>query len=368
MDMRSALVGRGVESARLEQAVENARRGSGAILLLCGEAGVGKTRLTEEAAALTSTPLLRGAASNSAVAPYGPVVALLRSYLRARPDGLADLGPLRPHLALLLPELGPQAETGDRATLTEAIRCALAHAAEDGYALMVLDDLQWSDEATLELLVGLGRAVEEMPVLLIAAYRSDGLPRDHMLRWVRNELRRGGAPAEMSLAPLDRAGTEALAAKLLDGALSPSLVAALYDRTQGVPFFVEELARALRSSGRLQPGPRGLELGGEGEVPVPDTVRDAVLMGLVQLSDEGRGAAEAAAVAGQSVDLELVGQLSTEEGVAELIRHGLLVEDGAGRASFRHALSWEALYADVPWLRRRGLHGQVAEALEGGGG
>src|SRR5439155_2927692 len=212
-----------------------------------------------------------------------------------------------------------------------------------------------------------GNALEEMPLLVIAAYRSDGLPRDHLLRWLRNELRRNGRLAEIALAPLDRDETAQLLAELLHGAPAPSLVTALHDRTEGVPFFVEELARALRDSGRLQPGPRGLELGGEADVPVPDTVRDAVLMSVAQLSDEGRAAAEAAAVAGQTVDLHLVGELSTEPGVAELVRRGLLSEDGGGHASFRHALSRDALYADVPWLRRRGLHRQVAEALEADG-
>src|SRR4051812_48798297 len=367
MEVRGALVGRRSERARLSQAVERARQGSGSLLLLSGEAGVGKTRLAEEAAASASTLVLRGAASSSAPAPYGPVVALLRSYLRARPDGLAGVGPLLPHLAMLLPELGPQPASSDRATLTEAIHCAFKQVAANGHALMVLDDLQWSDEATLELLARLGGAFESTPALVIAAYRSDGLPRDHMLRWMRNELRRAGALEEMTLTPLDRPETGELLAELLDGKPAPSLVAALHDRTQGVPFFVEEMARALRTSGRLRPGPRGLELGGEGEVPVPDTVRDAVLMSLTGLSDDGRAAAEAAAVAGESVDLGLAAELSSEAGVAELLRRGLLVEDGDGRASFRHALSWEALYADVPWLRRRGLHRRVAEALEAGG-
>jgi DNA-binding CsgD family transcriptional regulator len=367
MEVRSALVGREAERARLSHAVDRARGGSGSLLLLSGEAGVGKTRLAEEAAAAASTLALRGAASSSALAPYGPVVALLRSYLRARPGGLDGDGPLRPHLAMLLPELGEQAASSDRATLTEAIRCAFERVAGDGHALMVLDDLQWSDEATLELLGGLAGPLEEMPLLVIAAYRSDGLPRDHMLRWLRNELRRSGHLAEMTLGPLDRDETAKLLEALFEDVPSPALVAALHDRTQGLPFFVEELARALRASGRLQPGPRGLELGGEGDVPVPDTVRDAVLMSVARLSDEGRAAAEAVAVAGQTVDLDLVGQLASDAGLAELIRHGLISEDGGGRASFRHALSWEALYADVPWLRRRALHREVADALEARG-
>src|SRR6059058_3430992 len=105
MDVRSALVGRRAERERLTQALERASRGSGSLLLLSGEAGVGKTRLAEEVAS-SPTPVLWGAASSGAPVPYGPVVALLRSYLRARPDGFDGCGPLRPHLAMLLPELG----------------------------------------------------------------------------------------------------------------------------------------------------------------------------------------------------------------------------------------------------------------------
>src|SRR4051812_23000005 len=105
MEVRGALVGRDSERARLSEAVESARQGSGSLLPLPGGAGAGKPRLAEGAAARASTVALRGAASSSAPAPYGPVVALLRSYLRARPDGLTGVGPLLPHLAMLLPEL-----------------------------------------------------------------------------------------------------------------------------------------------------------------------------------------------------------------------------------------------------------------------
>lgn len=368
MDVRSAFIGREAERARFSQAVERARGGTGSLLLLSGEAGVGKTRLAEEAVTASSAAVLRGAASSSAAPPYGPVVAALRSYLRARPDGLDGCGPLRAHLALLLPELGGQAAASDRATVFEAVRCAFAQLAGDAHALVLLDDLQWSDEATLELLAALAPTLAELPVLVVAAYRSDGLPRDHPLRWLRNELRRGGDLDELVLTPLDPADTARLLAGLLPGVPSPSLVRALHDRTQGFPFFLEELAGALLVSGRLQAGPRGLELGGAGEVPVPDTVRDAVLMSASQLSDEARAAAEVAAVAGQTFDPALVGQLVSEAGLAELVREGLLGEDAGGRASFRHALSWEAFYADVPWLRRRALHAELARALEAAGG
>jgi DNA-binding NarL/FixJ family response regulator len=368
MSTRTPLVGRDAESARLRQAVERAREGSGSLILLCGEAGIGKSRLAEEAAADSSAQVLRGSATDGATAPYGPVAAALRSHLRTAPTALADCGPLRAHLALLLPELGEPAAESDRSTIFEAVRCAFAALAGDGPAVVILDDLQWSDDASLELLAALASPLREMPVLAIAAYRSDGLPRDHMLRWLRNELRRGDDLEELALGPLDRDQTATLLAALLPEPASPSLVRAVHDRTQGSPFFVEELAAALRVRGLLKAGRRGLELAEEGEVPVPDTVRDAVLIGVSALSEPAREAAEAAAVAGQSFDLPLVAGLATESGLLELIEQGQLEEEGDGRAAFRHALAREALYGEVPWLRRRDLHRRLAEALEGGGG
>jgi DNA-binding NarL/FixJ family response regulator len=101
---------------------------------------------------------------------------------------------------------------------------------------------------------------------------------------------------------------------------------------------------------------------------VPDTIRDAVLMSASELSEDARAAAEAAAVAGESFDLELVGEVSTAGGVAELVERELVSEDGLGQGAFRHALTREALYADVPWMQRRALHRRLAEALEAGGG
>ncbi|MEA2150215.1 MAG: hypothetical protein QOD69_2045, partial [Solirubrobacteraceae bacterium] len=308
MQARGELVGRDAELAQLARAVERARRGSGSLLLLSGDAGVGKTRLAEAAAASSSALVLRGAASNSAAAPYGPVTAVLRAYLRARPAGLDGCGPLHAHLALILPELGEPAPASDRATIFEAIRCAFEQIAVAGPALVVLDDLQWSDEATLELLAALVPALADLALVVIAAYRSDGLARDHMLRWLRNELRRGGGVDELVLAPLDLAATAELLASLLQSAPSPALVRALHDRTQGLPFFVEELARALETSGGVRAGPHGLELVENGAVPVPETVRDAVLMSASALSPAARAAAETAAVAGQSFDLALVSE------------------------------------------------------------
>src|SRR5215475_13123290 len=113
------LIGRERESAWLREALDAARAGRGSLVLIAGEAGVGKTRLVEEVA---DVPLLRGAGTPAATPPYGPVVAALRWHLRTNPGALGTSGPLRGHLALLLPELGEAVVASDRATLFEAVR------------------------------------------------------------------------------------------------------------------------------------------------------------------------------------------------------------------------------------------------------
>ena len=356
------LVGRESELARLAAALERAEQGSGGIVLLCGEAWIGKSRLA--AAATSEAPaVLRGAASEGSAVPYGPIIDALRSRLRTDPEALAGSGPLLPHLALLLPELAEPAAETERATIFEAVRCALAHLAAEQPVAILLDDLQWSDETTLELIAALAGPLQEMPVLIVGAYRSDGLPRGHRLRWLRNELRRGSRLEELSLDPLDRDGVTSLLKALLPEAPSPALTRAIHDRTMGSPFFVEELVAALQLREALRRGRHGLELEDADDVPLPDTVREAVLVATSTLSEEARAAAEAAAVAGQQLDLALVAELSSAAGLAELIEQGLLEEREPGRAAFRHALAQEALYAEVPWMRRRELHRRLAEAL-----
>ncbi len=366
MSTQTPLVGRADELARLTEAVARAQGGHGSFVLLAGEAGVGKSRLAREAAAPADV-VLYGAASNGATIAYGPIVAALRSRLRTDADALAGCGALLPHLALLLPELGPAAAESERATIFEAVRCAFAHLGSEGPVVVVLDDLQWSDDTTLELLAALADPLRQMPVLVVGTYRSDGLPREHRLRWLRNELRRGGRLEELALEPLDRAGVEALLGELLPEEPSPSLVRTIHDRTLGSPFFVEELVTALEARGSLRPGGRGLELVERDEVPIPDSVREAVLVGIGEVSAAARESAEAAAVLGREFDLALAAELTPADGLAELLEAGLLEERDPGRGAFRHALAQEALYAEVPWARRRDLHRRLALSLEESG-
>ena len=191
--------------------------------------------------------------------------------------------------------------------------------------------------------------------------------RGHPLRRLRRDLRRAGRLHELTLGPLDARETATLVAQILGGDPAPGLAADLYERTQGVPFFVEELAAALAASGKVLQGKRGLDLAKGGEVPVPDTVRDAVLLRVATLSDEARSMLEIAAVAGLSFELRALVELGGESGLDEAIECGVILEAEFGWAAFRHALTREALYSDIRWTRRRGLHRQYADYLSARG-
>jgi DNA-binding NarL/FixJ family response regulator len=358
------MIGRDQELGSLREKLRDALGGEGALVLISGEAGVGKTRLLDELCGETDSSVLRGAAQQAATSAYGPIVAALRYILRTEPTAFDDCGRLRAHLGALLPELGPPPDEVDRSTLMEALRAAVAAVADDGGALVVLDDLQWSDAATLEFLAEVAPALDGVPVLMVAAYRSDELAREHPLRRMRNELRRKRALTEVTLDRLDETGTAQVLTEVMDSAASRPLVQTIHDRSQGLPFFVEELATALEAEGALQQGKAGLELAEGSDVSVPETVRDAVLLRCADLTPAGRSAAEVAAVAGQRFPLEPVVELAEEAGVSELFERGLIGESGAGTGEFRHALVRDALYGDIPWLRRRALHRELAERLE----
>ena len=218
--------------------------------------------------------------------------------------------PLAPYLALLLPELGPALPAANAGVLGEAICQALAAIARQTPAALILDDLQWADNATLELLPMLASALAGTLLVVVGIYRSDEVGRRHPLRKLRNELRRANLLREIAVNPLDAAETAALAAQVLGERPGPALASQLYDRTDGIPLYVKELAEALALGGRLRPGPDGLELSPGTDLPIPDTLRDAVLLRLDSLPEAALRLLQLAAVAGSEFDLALVVDLA----------------------------------------------------------
>src|SRR6266508_3065002 len=220
--MDDQLIGRERERARLDECVAAALAGRGSLVLLAGEAGVGKTTLARSALADSGLTDLEGFGVQGGASAFGPVVAVLRSHLRSVGGGRLIEGPLAAHLALLLPELGPPGPEGDRATLFEAIRLSLAAIADRHPAAVFLDDLHWADDATLELLPALAHSADEQPLLILGAFRSDELPRGHPIRRMRSELRRAGHLREVAVEPLGAEATATLLERTL-GRAAPSL-------------------------------------------------------------------------------------------------------------------------------------------------
>jgi DNA-binding CsgD family transcriptional regulator/tetratricopeptide (TPR) repeat protein len=251
-----------------------------------------------------------------------------------------------PALAPVLPELGPPAGPVNRSLLAAAIRTALGV----DPAAVLLDDLQWADDDTLDLLPALADALRGGPVLLIGCYRSDELPRGHRLRGIRAELRRRGLLAEIPVGPLDRADVLAML-----GSVPTAVAEAIADRAEGLPFAVEELAAATRVPGRPAGG-------------VPAGIREAVLLRTSRLPAATRSVLAAAAVLGTEFPVDAAVALAGADGWPdELAGSGLVTAVAEGRAAFRHALTRDAVYADVPWSRRRALHRAAADLLAAGG-
>jgi DNA-binding NarL/FixJ family response regulator len=338
----AVLIGRERERAQLHDAVADARAGRGSIVLLAGEAGVGKTVLARATLDDADVTVLHGAALQGGAPAYWPLTAAL------------------PELAGLAGD--------DRAALCDTVVAAFAAMGERGPAAVFLDDLHWADEGTLDMLAVLAPALETQPLIVVGAYRSDELRRGHPLRRLRSELRRQSRLQEIAVEPLGARDTEALLRAIVGDALAPSLVRAVVDRTAGLPFFVEELGAALVAEGRLRPGPAGLALGNGDDLPLPEHVRDAVLLRAAGLDDDARAGLAAAAAVGLTFDPRLAAAVAgLTEWPQEPLLRGIVAEDERGLLAFHHDLAREAFYGEIGWARRPALHRAIAEALEADG-
>ena len=357
------LVGRERERARLAALVGVAAEGRGGVVYVCGEAGAGKSALVD--AALAGSPLfvVRAAASAIATPTLGPITDAAYTLRRELPDVFAVALAKHPALARLLRE----SDAGD----TALDRAALFRAAADGFCTiarqralaLVLDDMQWADGATLELVAEMAREARRAPLLVVVVHRSDGVARGHPVRSLRETLRRARILDEIVVEPLDRPDTLQLVARLLGDEVAAEVQSAIVERTGGIPLFVQALAAALQSRGGFDAANAGVET-----LPLPETVRDAILERIDALGSAGRQASEAAAVAGSEFPMALLVALNDgEHGVEALLSSGLLQERGLGQAAFRTPLARDAIYTAIPWTRRRALHRHAAEALTAAG-
>src|SRR5262245_16991167 len=259
-----AMIGRQARIRELEECLTQVRASVGCLIFVVGDAGVGKTRLLREFAGRARSDgvmLLEGHCYDEQPAPpYGPFVDELRALVRQRsPDSIAQAaGAWVSSLAPLLPELelsasAPQVSgdpQNEKRRLFEAIARVLRAVAQRGLVL-ILEDLHWSDQSSQELVAYLARAVERDPILILATYRGDELHRRHPLTHLVVQLTRERRYHEVRVPPLVREELASMLGATLGRSAPSALIDALFERTEGNPFFAEEILKALIENARL---------------------------------------------------------------------------------------------------------------------
>ncbi len=363
------LVGREACLDALDETLDQVRSGRGQTVWISGEAGVGKTRLL---AALTDRALRHGFAQSLQGAcferdqsiPYAPFADAVRSLV----DGLDPVRVVKrvgPDVARLLPELGLAPADNDpqqlRRRVIEGLIAVLTDLATRGPIVCVIEDLHWSDESSLEAFGIVARRLREQPVLLVGTFRDDEVPPALMV--LLSELDRTRLASEVHLAPLDRTQVEQVLRAIFGSQRPPraSLTDQIFELTDGNPFFVEELLRSIIASRRAAPAASQDRLYLE-DLKLPRTIEEAVRRRTRALSDTARRVMVLAATMGRRFELPVLESLTEvdsatlQDAVKELVDSQLVVEQSNDQFAFRHALTRQAIHAQVLGRERRHLH------------
>jgi predicted ATPase len=361
-----ALVGRERELGVLRQHLSTAISGHGSLVLIGGEAGVGKTALAEmlcrEAAERGALILVGRAFELSDTGAYAPWLSLFESYLQ-------NDGPPPPP-AFATP--GVVGEVTSQATLFRQVLDFLKRLSARQPLVLLTDDAQWYDPASLGLLRFLSRSIAAMPLLILVTYRDEDVRADHSLYRVLPLFVREANAERIALRPLDDTAVHTLVDARY-GLAAPDadrLVAYLQRRAEGNALFVSELLRSIEEDGLLQHTDTGWALGHLTQTRVPPLLRQVIDARVSRLSEDVRHLFRVAAVVGHeveytvwaavaAVDNEHVMDAVVEAGAAHLMR-----EDARGAgATFVHALVRDAIYESIRPSQRRRWHQVAGEAL-----
>ena len=387
---RTAFVGRESQLSEARPLLDSARAGRGCIVLISGEAGVGKSRLAQqissEAEALGFLPLTGRCYEMEGAPPYLPFIeALEQTRTTVSPETFRTaLGEQAGEVARIMPELRrwyddipPPLDVPDalheRWFVFNSVKDFIMRASSMRPLLLNLEDLHWADESSLLLLQHIAGNIAEMNIVIIGTYRDVGLEVDRPLARTLEDLLRGRLAHRIPLKRLPTAGVEAMLSAISGKPVPPALAKVIFDETDGNPFFVEEVFRHLAEEGRLfdDKGHWRSDLQIE-EVDVPESVRLVVGRRLERMGETGRRVLTSAAILGRDFDFRLLEELVQveEDHLLEVIdaaeRADLLVQAGgvALRFTFAHELIRHTLLGSLSLPHRQKLHVRAADALE----
>lgn len=367
-----AFVGRASELEQLGNALDAAMSRHGRVVIVAGEAGVGKTRLLSEfeaRARARGARVLEGACLDlgAGALPYGPFVEVLRELVRSTEAARlpALLGPARAEITRLVPELAGRSaqlqpagefDASAQSRLFELTLGILERVADQAPLVLMIEDLQWADRASLDLLAFLARGLEDNAVLIAVSVRTDDLGSHAGALSTLAELERDEGVRRIDLLPFDRDDLALQLSELTGSAPAPEVVDRVFQQSDGNPFFVEELVAA------------GIHRGTE----LPPRLRDVLAARLSGLPVPSLRMLRAAAVAGRRIDDGLMcAALGLEpadlaDGLRPAVAAGLLnrASATAGRFQFRHALLQEYIAEELFPTERTAMHAAFAGALE----
>ena len=367
-------IGRRAQLDALLQRFQDAVEGKGSVVVVGGEAGMGKTRLLEEYARRVAEQhglCATGSCLEYAQSPFAPFVDALRALMRSSPQGLTKDPVTRANLARLLPELGQSdAERfggieEERRAQFEAIADALGSFARSSPLVIIVEDLHWADKASLDLVQYMLGRIATSRLVLVGSCRIEDLHGKHPARSALARFERSKYYWKIELDPLRDSDIHALIDNALEGRTPPppETVASICRLAEGNPLFAEELLKSA-----LEPG----DMDGAGVLPL--TITQAVVERTSRFDPRARSVLTTAAALGRRFGADMLSELTAQplDELFAIMKHArevqLIVEEPDGDSTmyaFRHALMQEAIYSELLAAEARPLHARIAAIIEG---
>jgi len=385
---RGRLIGRATELAEARQLWQRALDGQGHAVLLSGEPGAGKTRLAREltiqAAVDGAVVLTGGCYEYEATTPYLPFVEAFRRFVREQKDDeklRAALGDDAAQIAKLAPEienrLGPfparteLAPHEERLLFFDAVVQVLSNLARRKGLLFYADDLHWADRGTLWLLTHLLRQMREERALIVGCYRETELDRAHPLSRALLDWNRERLITRITLRRFEAAETNEQLSALLGESVSPEFGEAVHRETEGNPFFIEEVLKALIEQGSVRRESGRWKRCEVGELVIPQSVKEAIGSRLDRVSEQTNDVLRVAAVLGKTFsfeELQAAADNLSEDVLLDALDESTIAQlinsSGTESFTFTHDKIREVLYEELNPIRRRRLHRHAADGLE----